>query len=40
MESLFYIKLIIDNSGLLYSGGNKFQLMLILPDEYNKRTDF
>ena len=29
----------INNSGFLYNGGNKFQLMLIFQDEYNKRTD-
>ena len=30
----------INSSGFLYNGGNKFQLILILPDEFNKRTDF
>ena len=40
IQSLFYIKLTINNSGFLYCGGNKFQLMLIFPDEFNKRTEF
>ena len=40
IQFLFYIKLIVNNSGFLYCGGNKFQLMLILPDEFNKRTEF
>ena len=27
-------------SGFLYYDGNKFELMLNLPDEFNERTDF
>ena len=30
----------INNSVFLYNGVYKFQLMLILPDKYNERTDF
>ena len=30
----------INSSGFLHIGGNKFQLMLILPDEFIKRADF
>ena len=26
----------INSCGFLYNGGNKFQLMLILPDEFKK----
>ena len=37
---LLYIKLIIYNSEFLYSGGNKFQLMMILQHEFNESTDF
>ena len=37
---LLYIKLIIYNSEFLYSGGNKFQLMMILQHAFNESTDF
>ena len=30
----------INSSVFLYNGVYKFQLMLILPDKYNERTDF
>ena len=30
----------INNSVFLYNGVYKFQLMLILPDKYNERTEF
>ena len=30
----------INSSGFLYNRSKKFQLMVILPDEYNKMTDF
>ena len=29
-----------NNSGFIYNGGYKSQLMLILQDDINKRTDF
>ena len=30
----------INSTGFPYNCGNKFQLMLLLSDEFNKRTDF
>ena len=30
----------INNSVFLYNGGYKFQLILILPDEFNEKNDF
>ena len=31
---------VINSGGFPYNCGNKFQLMQLLPDEFNKRADF